>query len=214
MAMQTNFYIQKGSDAAKDMFSEYGVIVNATEGLSDLPNSKEVFSRDWAEKQGLDTYIPDKPMFKDKEVKMLVSFLSDTGRSQFNEFLKYIITPQTDQFSNEPRDGVFQFWSDYRRTGARLRYVSVQFNTERYRPGDIYIYATITCQCINGLSFGFTMDGASSNTATFTIKSGESIDVYYNDGTRDLNKIATFTKSDFGFCVVNPSSIDAVTITT
>ena len=214
MAMQTNFYIQKGSDVAKDLYSEYGVIVNSTEGLTDLPNSKDPFSRDWAEKQGLDTYISDKAIFADKEVRILVSFLSDTGRSQFDEFLKYIINPAASQFTSEPRDGVFQFWSYYRRTGVRLRYVSMQFNTERYRPGDIYIYATITCQCINGLSFGFTMDGSVSNTATFTMKSGESIDVYYNDGTRDLNKTATFTKSDFSFCIINPSSIDAVTITT
>lgn len=212
--MQTNFYIQKGSDVAKDLYSEYGVIVNSTEGLTDLPSTKELFSRDWAEKQGLDTYIPDKTIFADKEVKITVSFLSDTGRSQFDAFLKYIICPESEQFDDEPRDGVFQFWSDYRKTGARLRYMSIEYVTERYRTNDNYISATITCQCINGLSFGFTMDGASSSTATFTIKSGESIDVYYSDGTRDLSKTATFTKSDFSFCIINPSSIDAVTITT
>lgn len=212
--MQTNFYIQKGSDVAKDLFSEYGVIVNATEGLTEPADAKEIFSRDFSDKQGLDTYIPDKTIFKDKEVNILVSFLSSTGRSQFNEFLKYIVSPATGQFTTEPRDGVFQFWSDYRKTGLRLRYLSLQFNTERYRPGDNYIYATIKCQCINGLSFGFTMDGAASNTATFTMKTGESVDVYYNDGTRDLNKTATFTKSIFSFCIINPSSVDAVTITT
>lgn len=212
--MQSNFYIQKGSEAAKDLFATYGIIVNATEGLTDLPNSKEVFSRDWAEKQGLDTYVPDKAVFKDKEVKILVSFLSATGREQFNEFLKYIINPLTGQFSTEPRDGVFQFWSNYRKTGVRLRFEKMEYNMERYRPGDNYIYATITCKCINGLSYGFTMYGAASSTATFTMKSGESVDVYYNDGTRDLNKTATFTKSNFSFCIVNPSSLDAVTITT
>ncbi|MEN6413732.1 MAG: hypothetical protein ABFC84_13385 [Veillonellales bacterium] len=211
--MQSNFYIQKGSDAARDLFAEYGILVNSTLGLTDLPSTKELFSRDWSDKQGLDTYIPYKTIFKDKEVKITVSFLSDTGRSQFNAFLKYIICPAASQFTNEPRDGVFQFWSDYRKTGARLKYMSIEYVTERYRFNDNYIYAIITCQCVNGLSFGYAKTGAYSSTATFTIKSGESIDVYYSGGTKDLNKTETFTKANFSFCIVNPSSLDAVEIT-
>jgi hypothetical protein len=213
--MQRNFFIQKGGDEAKDIFTEWGVTVNATRGLLEMPNLKEPFSRDWGESQGIDLYIPDRAVFADKEVEMDVTFYGTYGREQFDKFISYLIQPAINQYAQENRDGVFQLFSPYRNTGARLVYKSMSFTKEKYRRfcmGKDTVQATLKFQCPNGLSFGASTYGRASNSLTFEITKAESIDVFYSDGKRDLNKTETFTKDNVRFCIINPSGIDAVCV--
>lgn len=213
--MQHNFYVQKGSDEAKDIFSEWGIVVNATRGLLELPNLKEPFSRDWAEEQGIDIFMPDKSIFLDKEVEIDITYLGGYGRDQISRFLTYIVQPKNNQYTQENRDGVFQLFSPYRNTGARLYYRSISFSKEKYRGRCIsrdVVQATLKFRCPNGLSFGISTYARSNNSLTFEIAEGESIDVFYSDGSRDLNRTETFTKDDVRFCIINPSSINAVLI--
>lgn len=214
--MQSNFFIQKAGDEAKDIFAEWGIVVNATRGLLELPNIKEPFSRDWPEEQGIDIYIPDRAVFSDKEVEIDITYYGGYGREQFNKFVAYLIQPNKNQYSLENRDGVFQLFSPYRNTGARLTYRGMSFSKEKYRGHCVskdLVQATLKFRCPNGLSFGVSSYGRPSNSLTFEITDGESIDVFYSDGTRDLNKTETFTKDNIRFCIINPSSIDAVKIT-
>lgn len=213
--MQRNFFIQKAGDEAKDIFAEWGVAVNATRGLLEIPNLKEPFSRDWPENQGVELYIPDKAVFTDKEVEMDITYYGIYGRDQFNKFISYLIQPGKNQYALENRDGVFQLFSPYRNTGARLVYKSMSFPKEKYRGfcmGRDTVQATLKFRCPNGLSFGASTYGRASDSLTFEITEGESIDVFYSDGRRDLNKTETFTKDNVRFCIVNPSSTDAVQI--
>lgn len=214
--MQRNFYIQKAGDEAKDIFADWGVVVNATRGLLEIPNPKEPFSRDWAEVQGVELYIPDKAIFADKEVELDVTYYGAHGRDQFNKFIAYLIQPGKNQYTQENRDGVFQLFSPYRNTGARLVYKGMSFSKEKYRGFCIskdLVQATLKFRCPNGLSFGASTYGRASNSLTFEITEGESIDIFYSDGTRDLNKTETFTKDNIRFCIINPSSINAVRVT-
>jgi len=214
--MQHNFFIQKGGDEAKDIFAEWGIIINKTQGLLELPNPKDFFSRDWPEEQGVDLYIPDKVVFADKEVEIDITYLGNRGREQFNKFISYIAQPNAGQYALENRDGVFQFFSPYRNTGARLVYSGMSFSRERYRGGCIgrdVVQVTLKFRCPNGLSFGASTYGRSSNSLTFQMTEGEKIDVFYSDGTRDLNKTETFIKNNVRFCIINPSSTNAVKIT-
>ncbi len=213
--MQRNFFIQKGNDPAKDIFAEWGIVVNATRGLMELPNLKNPFSRDWVEEQGVEEYIPDIAVFSGKEVEIDITYYGMAGQRQFRNFIKYLVTPKPGQFAQEPRSGVFQFFSPYRNTGARLRYMGMSFSKEKYRrcPKNIdRVQATLKFMCTNGLSFAASSTGKPSNSLTFTITEGQSIDVFYSDGTRDLNRTASFSKNNVMFCIINPSSLDAVSI--
>ena len=213
--MQNNFYIQKAGEEAKDIFAEWGVTVNATQGMLELPELKTPFTRNWIEEQGVDIYVPDKAIFSDKEVEIDVTYHGIYGREQFQKFISYLIQPNEKQYTKENRDGVFQFFSSYRNTGARLIYKGMSFSKERYR-GQCFrkdtIQAALKFMCPNGLSFGVSTYGKPSNSLTFTIAEGESIDVFYSNGERDFNKTKSFTKSDIRFCIINPSSINAVMI--
>ncbi|MDU1906325.1 MAG: hypothetical protein E6772_16265 [Dysgonomonas sp.] len=213
--MQNNFYIQKGSEEAKDIFVEWGITVNAIRGLLDLPELKTPFTRNWIEEQGLDLYVPDKAIFADKEVEMDITYYGGYGREQFQKFISYLIQPNENQFMKENRDGVFQIFSSYRNTGARLLYKGMTFSKERYRGQCIRkdaIQATLKFMCPHGLSFGVSTYGKPTNSLTFTITKGESIDVFYSNGERDLKKTETFTKDSVRFCIINPSSINSVIV--
>lgn len=213
--MQNNFYIQKGGEEAKDIFAEWGVTVNATQGMLELPELKTPFTRNWIEEQGMDIYVPNKAIFSDKEVEIDITYHGAYGREQFQKFISYLIQPSEKQYTKENRDGVFQFFSSYRNTGARLMYKGMSFSKERYR-GQCFrkdtIQATLKFMCPNGLSFGVSTYGKPSNSLTFNITEGESIDVFYSNGERDFNKTKSFTKSNIRFCIINPSSINAVII--
>lgn len=213
--MQNNFYIQKGGEEAKDIFAEWGVTVNATQGMLELPELKTPFTRNWIEEQGMDIYVPNKAIFSDKEVEIDITYHGAYGREQFQKFISYLIQPSEKQYTKENRDGVFQFFSSYRNTGARLMYKGMTFSKERYR-GQCFrkdtIQATLKFMCPNGLSFGVSTYGKPSNSLTFKITEGESIDVFYSNGERDFNKTKSFTKSNIRFCIINPSSINAVII--
>lgn len=213
--MQNNFYIQKGGEEAKDIFAEWGVTVNATQGMLELPELKTPFTRNWIEEQGMDIYVPNKAIFSDKEVEIDITYHGAYGREQFQKFISYLIEPSEKQYTKENRDGVFQFFSSYRNTGARLMYKGMSFSKERYR-GQCFrkdtIQATLKFMCPNGLSFGVSTYGKPSNSLTFNITEGESIDVFYSNGERDFNKTKSFTKSNIRFCIINPSSINAVII--
>lgn len=213
--MQNNFYIQKGGEEAKDIFAEWGVTVNATQGMLELPELKTPFTRNWIEEQGMDIYVPNKAIFSDKEVEIDITYHGTYGREQFQKFISYLIEPSEKQYTKENRDGVFQFFSSYRNTGARLMYKGMSFSKERYR-GQCFrkdtIQATLKFMCPNGLSFGVSTYGKPSNSLTFNITEGESIDVFYSNGERDFNKTKSFTKSNIRFCIINPSSINAVII--
>lgn len=213
--MQNNFYIQKGGEEAKDIFAEWGITVNATQGMLELPELKTPFTRNWIEEQGMDIYVPNKAIFSDKEVEIDITYHGAYGREQFQKFISYLIQPSEKQYTKENRDGVFQFFSSYRNTGARLMYKGMSFSKERYR-GQCFrkdtIQATLKFMCPNGLSFGVSTYGKPSNSLTFNITEGESIDVFYSNGERDFNKTKSFTKSNIRFCIINPSSINAVII--
>ena len=214
--MQHNFFVQKAAEEAKDIFAEWGIVVNATRGLLEIPDCKKPFSRDWAENQGVELYIPDKTIFADKEVEMDVTYQGVLGRNQFNKFISYLIQPDKNQYTQENRDGVFQLFSPYRNTGGRLIYESMSFSKEKYRrscTSKDLVQSTLKFRCPNGLSFGASTYGRASNSLTFEIAGGESIDVFYSDGSRDLGKTETFAKDNARFCIVNPSSLDAVKIT-
>lgn len=214
--MQRNFFIQKADDPAKDIAAEWGVYINATRGILELPDLKTPFSRDWPEEQGLDEFVPDRAVFSSKDVEMDITYHGIRGVEQFRRFVAYLATPKSGQYTIENRDGVFQLYTPYRNSGARLRYSGMTFSKERYRTQKDLVQATLKFKCANGLSFGASTYGRPTNELAFDIKEGETIDVFYSDGSRDLNKTISFIK-DFGvvspaFCIINPSSIDAVII--
>lgn len=207
---QSNFYIQKGTDAAKDIYATWGILVTNTENLNEYPNMKKPFTRAWAEEQGVDTWLPDVPVFDSKTINVKVSAPS---MNELTEFLNYIIMPLNGQYTAEPRDGVFQFFNSYKMNGARVRFSTMKFDNEVYRDERNQLDVTLELDCPHGLHFAYTPYGTGKNGATFTIANGEKADFYFSDGTNKLAQGTAFTNTNFTFCIINPSSINAVTIT-
>lgn len=200
------FYIQKGGDTARNLFSTYKIKVCEIKGIGLWDAEiKEPFKRDWKSSQGLDIWVPDKPKFADKDVEVTVEFESE-NKALWDSFMRYIILPNDNQYGIEPRDGVFQLWSGYQNTGARLRYESVKYDIDKIRDTRANILATLKFHCPAGLSYGITM----GTGKTFTIKEGDYADFYYSDGTRDINKQGAFNKTGVDFCIINPKNLDSV----
>ena len=86
-----NYYVQKGTDEAKDIFTEYGIYVKQTIGLNNMPPIKKVFSRSWPEEQGDDVYLPSTAYYESKKVK-ITFYLSKTTISQVKNIYFFFFT--------------------------------------------------------------------------------------------------------------------------
>jgi len=200
--MVKNYYIQKGTDVAKDLFSEYGISVKEVSGMSETPDTKSFFSRSWPDEQGEDVYIPSNLFFKSKEIKITFVLQKNTVsdvNTIMKSFLEYIIP-----------NGFVNYFDTYRQNGFRGHYNKSDIDSESYRDLGSYIQWSMTFTAYNGICYGFDNSGSSSIFAEVT--SGTA-DIYFSDGTSILEVSGQHIKGlDGGFAIVCPSIYGGVSL--
>lgn len=200
--MKNNYYIQKGTDQAVDIFSTYGIYVKETKGLNLLPKIKKPFIRDWPDEQGDDAYLPTNTVYESKEVSITFFIQKNTVgdiKASLTSFLQYVTT-----------GGNIQYFDTYKKEGFRGYYNKNKINNETYRDYGSYIEFELEFVCPNGICFGFDNSGFLSLTATVT--SGTA-DFYFSDGTSNLNVTNDFIKYMVGgFVIICPSVYGGISI--
>lgn len=102
--MATNFYFQKETDEfALDIEETFKVRVTSVRGLNPA-NPKELFTRDWADEDGVDVYLPDARKRQATEVIMtcfaesvsLTQYSTKTAIQLYDEFCAYVFDGEID----------------------------------------------------------------------------------------------------------------------
>ncbi|MFA5359296.1 MAG: hypothetical protein WC310_05805 [Patescibacteria group bacterium] len=203
--MINNYYIQLGTDVAVDIFNTYGIYVSKTEGLDGLPDAKEPFSRDWAEEQGLDVFLPDVVTFKERQIKITfaaIKTLTSEAKSNVKNFLKYL-------FSEEQ----FCYFDTFKKEGFRGYYSKHEIKNAKYVEYTTYIEFEMTFVAPNGICFG--QDISSSTGITCIVEDGVSADFYFSDGTSVLGATESFNDNkNANFVIILPSVFDGAYIET
>lgn len=90
--MIAKYYIQKGKDAAKDIYATYKIYVLESKGLWDLPTPKKSYEEDWADKNGKKVYESTKPVYDAMDGSINFAILGDiaTVKANLKAFYSYI----------------------------------------------------------------------------------------------------------------------------
>jgi len=97
--MATNFYFQKVTDITPlDIEVEFNVRVSQVRGLNP-PSPKKLFTRDWANENGVDVYIPATRLTKSADVTMTFfaeSTDTKTAIELYDDICAYMIGAEFD----------------------------------------------------------------------------------------------------------------------
>lgn len=176
--MAYKHYIQVGDLPSRDLETDFNIIVKKVEGLTELPDIKKPFSKDWVDEQGIDVYIPDEIRFKSREVK--ITFIL-YGNKETNTDIKQSLR---DFFDYLLAANHFSYFDTYRKTGFRGYYSKQKMNEEKYREYLNYIEFETTFVVPNGICRGFNNEG--ETYARIEVRKGTA-NFYFSDGTSILN---------------------------
>lgn len=82
--MAVNFYFKKGSTEI-DIESTYGLRIMSVRGL-EPPTPKELYTRDWADRDGVDYYVPTTRLKKSSEVIMTIWIEDDDSKTALEKY--------------------------------------------------------------------------------------------------------------------------------
>ena len=91
--MATNFYMQRDGESEIDIESSFGIRITEVRGLNP-PNPKELFTRDWADEDGIDYYIPTTRRVKPSDVTIAFYAEDDlvkTAIYKYEDFCYYLL---------------------------------------------------------------------------------------------------------------------------
>ena len=195
--MSKRNYIQKGSDARKDLLDTYGISIKsipfkAFQDLKDFPK------REWAEFSGDDEFIPSNPIFKAYELDLALNYIGllDSAKDAIYSMLQY------------SQGAEFNLWDEWKRVGLRARYVSYSDNSFYRRETDTLEFS-IKLKVNNPLSYGIKLD-----TGSFVATAGCNLTIYWADGTSTsyvTNDIITKTIATGNeFAIISPDKMGLI----
>lgn len=113
--MATNFYFQKITDLLPvDIEQTFKVRVTSVRGLHPA-NPKELFTRDWADENGIEVYLPETRKRQATEVVMTCFVETTTLKTAielYDEFCEYVF------------DGEFDYWDNLQGKKVKLIYMT------------------------------------------------------------------------------------------
>jgi len=190
-------YIQKGTDARKDLDVTYGILLKSIP-FKPFPELKDLPVRDWPDEQGDDEYIPANPVFKAYEtsVELIYTGLTNTARQMIYSMLQYI------------QGAEFNIFDTFKRTGIRCRYVgyedSAYYNKERQS-----VEFSVKVKVNNPLSYGIPLD-----LGSFSAYCECNMTLYWADGTSDVknqgDSVSETIIAGNEFLIVVPSKLATI----
>lgn len=198
----SNRYIQVGTEPAKNIYTEWGIYATKVEGLNQLPDTKDKWSRDWPDEQGEDVYYPSIVRFKGKEIT--VTFRIDEPGSTavmnaISSFRNYLFLA-----------GDLSYFDTYRKNGFRGYYNKEKTKEEKYRTDGSYVEFELNFFAPNGICFGF--DNTGRQSIYVDVDQG-TCDLYFSDGgqMQDVSENISYL-IDEGFVIVCPSVYNGVSV--
>lgn len=193
--MNKEYYIQSKSSARLSIYDDFDMIVKKTVGLSDIPDRKKIWTRDWAEEQGQDVYFhEDGAKFKSK--KATVTFIihgsdKDIIREKIKTFLHYIFN-----------GGEISYYDTFKNIGFRGYCDIKNTKSSKYRSNFNLVEFDVVFNIPNGICYGF---GKSATQYSFFI-SGGSANFYFSDGSSVKNVTSSFNQTGaYDFVIIEPT---------
>lgn len=183
-------WVQKGSDAAKNILTEWGIYVKNIP-FKAFPDLKDVFKRDWPEDSGDDEYIPANPVFKAYEMELSLVYVGgmDTAGDKIRRFCEYMVGAEISLFD------------EFTGIGVRCRFVSYD-EKAFYRRDEDVVQFSVKVKVNNPLSYAIKTAG------TFTKTANCALSIYWSDGSKnDYAADQQISKTLTGFGVVSPTKI-------
>lgn len=184
-------WIQKGSDAAKDITAEWGMQLFALP-IQLFPDLKEVAKREWAEEQGDTEYLSPDPKFRayDMAAEFIYHGAINTAGNKVRLFCEYLTGAE------------FNIYDEDSDSGCRCRFM--EYDSKAFIKGDA-LHFTLKLKINNPLSYAVKVTTSISKVANCAMS------VYWSDGTKaDYANNAAITKTFSGFGVVVPTKIGRI----
>lgn len=159
-------YIQKSTDAKKDILSVYKI---TNKHIPDIQlELKDLFKRDWAEQQGDEEYIPATAMFKayEQDLEFVCMDTLATAGATIKIFLAYL------------QGSEFSLYSEYNNRGFRCRYAGYD-NKAFYREAEDVVVFSVKVKINNPLSYALSSATAGGS---LSIDAGGSGAITISDG--------------------------------
>lgn len=166
-------YIQKGTDVKKDIQAVYGI---TTKHIPEpILEQKEVFKRDWIDRQGDDEYIPSTSMFKayEQNLEFVCKATLATAGGLIKTFLAYL------------QGSEFSLYDESTQRGMRCRFVSYDPSAFYRADQDVVVFA-VKVKINNPLNYAATTTGT-----TISLIANSATVAYWDDGS--TNTYATST---------------------
>lgn len=141
-------YIQKGTDAKKDIYATWGMMLG-TGKLITVPKLKAPFKHTWSDEQGDDEYLTQQPCYEAETIS--IEFVYIGSKDSFNTQLR--------SFWNYLQAGEFSLFDVYYKAGIRCRYDSYDETYKWRRDSDIFKF-TMKFKINNPLCQGFYVPGS------------------------------------------------------
>ena len=196
--MDFNYYIQTGSNAAVNIFSNFGILVKKTEGLSNFSDLKKISSDSYDNAQGDTVYVPNKTVFDQNKASITFAMINKSKDVMY-DFVKYIT--DVDQFS---------YYDTFKSIGFRGYLDKFTLVSEIYRDGYSYVEFKCDFNIPHGLVYVFDNTGG---FGIFVDIIEGSCDLYYSDGRSFNNITEDYADNLNGFIIFCPSHIDGTLIT-
>lgn len=86
------YFIKKGTDSTKDLYSVYGLYILESKGIWDLPSKKEAYIENWYDKNGQKVYEPVDNIFQPVSSNIKFAAIGDinTVKQNIRDFYSYI----------------------------------------------------------------------------------------------------------------------------
>lgn len=193
-------YIQKGTDARKNLEATYGILIKSIP-FKPFPELKDLPVRDWADEQGDDEYIPDNPVFKAYEdtIELIYKGLPNTARQMIYSMLQYV------------QGGEFSIFDTFTQRGLRCRYVGYS-DEAYYNKEKQVIDFTLKVKVNNPLSYGILL-----SVGTFGAYCECDLTAYWSDGTSETHLTGdSLTKEivqgdNNQFVIIVPNKVNTIT---
>lgn len=193
------YYIQSGSSGYKDIFTEFGIYVSKTEGMSSLPDSKSKFDTAIDTDQGSLVSVPNNIFFKKKTVVVTLLAIKGDVKKSVSDFLEYAMS-----------SGDLSYFDTYRGNGFRGYYIKSEIINEKYRDDGDFVEFSLSFEVPNGICYGY--DNIGNSEINIEVTKGY-VDLYFSDGTELLNQVGIVSKTQTdGFVIICPSINDNVNI--
>lgn len=119
------YYINRGSEQAKELYATYKIYVTGNKGLNDKPVQKEEFTESFADRNGQKAYERVAKVYEPQKVSINFVAVGDllTVKASVKNFITYLQTVTPSYTGSLYGTSKFNLWNDLWNETKTLRYL-------------------------------------------------------------------------------------------